>query len=150
MTHRTLMALLIGIVLAACSSSGSGDGASSNQGNGSSANDEAPDGVASGGMAGDGATETNVAPAPCMTNADCPTGVDCVGADADGTGYCDVAETLTGDPAASSSGGGASLGAPAPCNTSADCPEGIACVSFDGSEGPGYCDVNEMEANAGP
>ena len=92
---------------------------------------------------GSGATETNVAPAPCNGADDCPEGIECVTFDGgEGPGFCDVNEmTVAGD-------GGAvtSSAAPAPCARASDCPPGIACVSFDGPGSPGFCDVVEMVA----
>jgi hypothetical protein len=41
-----------------------------------------------------GATETNVAAAPCMTDADCPEGVRCAIFGDAGLGFCDVQDTL--------------------------------------------------------
>lgn len=66
------------------------------------------------GAAGSGATETNVAPAPCSSHADCPDGIDCKffdGGAADAGGFCDVGEMEV-------TGGGApvSSAAPAPCS----------------------------------
>ena len=96
------------------------------------------------GSAGGKATETNVAPAPCDADDDCPKGIECYFANEDDeTGFCDVNEMHVAD--AGSDGGGApvSSGAPAPCNDNDDCPAGIECVSFDG-DGPGFCNVEEM------
>ena len=32
---------------------------------------------------------------------------------------------------------------PAPCTVDTDCPDGIACVSLNGTDQPGFCDVDE-------
>jgi hypothetical protein len=105
-----------------------------------------------------GATETNAVPAPCESNDMCPSGVQCVFPSGGGTlGFCDVSDT-SGEPndgsgsgasdgsdPSSATSGGASLATPAACNSDSDCPEGVACMKFDPA-GPGFCDVNEMQA----
>ena len=92
-----------------------------------------------------GATETNVAPALCVRDDDCPSGVACKtfdGGAADAGGFCDVDE-MTVVP-----GGGApvSSAAPAACESDDDCPAGIECVVLDGAR-VGFCDVTEMIAD---
>ncbi len=39
---------------------------------------------------------------------------------------------------------GDSLGVPAPCDTDEDCPDGITCIFSNGTDQPGFCDVEEM------
>ena len=89
-------------------------------------------------MVPEGATETNVAPAPCNSNDDCPSGVACAKTSDDGPGHCDVQETEVNS-------GTPSLGAPAPCNSNDDCPSGVACAKTS-DDGPGHCDVQETQA----
>lgn len=84
-----------------------------------------------------GATETNVARAPCETDGDCPEGIDCVVAEGDNSGFCDVEEHVAERI------DGATSATPAPCESDADCPDAIACVFPSGSGGPGFCDVEE-------
>ena len=89
---------------------------------------------------GGGATETNVAPAPCSSDDDCPSGVDCKGFDGgapDAGGFCDVNEMEVGGGAPVSSA------AAALCENDSDCPEDVECVVFDGAK-TGFCDVVEM------
>ena len=38
---------------------------------------------------------------------------------------------------------------PAPCTTNQDCPDGIACVFPNGTDPPGFCDVDETEVTTG-
>ncbi len=89
---------------------------------------------------GDGATETNVAPAPCAGSDECPEGVECLFENpGDEMGYCDVAEATAGED-----GSGRSLGAPAPCAGSDECPEGVLCLFENPGDEFGYCDVAEV------
>ncbi|HKP64178.1 MAG TPA: hypothetical protein VJV78_45895 [Polyangiales bacterium] len=95
------------------------------------------------GSAGGKATETNVAPAPCDADDDCPAGIECYFPNGDAqTGFCDVNEMHVADAGSDRGGAPVSSAAPAPCNDDDDCPAGIECVSFDG--GPGFCHVEEM------
>ena len=92
-------------------------------------------------QAGQGATETNVAPAPCKDDDDCPEGIACAFPEQGGDiGFCDVNEMVTGED----SGPVVSTGAPALCNDAGDCPPGIECKSWSAAGGPGYCAVDEM------
>lgn len=101
---------------------------------------------------GPGATETNGFPAMCDDDGDCPEGVTCAKASADGPGFCDINEMVVAGngpgPDTSDSGDGmsVSLGAPAMCQGPNDCPAGIECVMPDGPGGIGYCNVDEMQA----
>ncbi len=51
---------------------------------------------------------------------------------------------LLGCPAAPD--GSADITTPAPCTVETDCPDGIACVFPNGTDQPGFCDVDEMLA----
>lgn len=95
---------------------------------------------------GGGATETNVQPAPCDDDSDCPEGIECVVADGAQNGFCNVneMEVDAGSDAGTDASSGTSSAAPAPCEDETDCPEGIACIIPDGEDGPGFCDVEEM------
>lgn len=98
---------------------------------------------------GGSATETNVQPAPCEDDGDCPPDIECVFAtdDAD-VGFCNVNDVDVnvdgGVDAGTDAGGATTSAAPAPCEDETDCPDGIACVHPSGSDGPGFCDVEEM------
>ena len=38
---------------------------------------------------------------------------------------------------------------PAPCTGETDCPDGIACVFPNGTDQPGFCDVDETQISTG-
>lgn len=128
--RRPVMSLALAAALlatnAGCKDEGADDGTAKDEGKG-----------------GQGATETNVAPAPCKSDGECPKGIECVFHDEDAElGFCDVNEMHVKD-AGADAGGDVSSSAPAPCDDSDDCPPGIECKSFD-EGGPGFCDVGEM------
>lgn len=145
MTNRIFSTLLLGLALTACNS---GDGGGSTAGDGNSGAPNPDDGPVAANMAGSGATETNVAPAACNSDTDCPSGIECVRSDPSFAGYCNVNDMLGGSSAGTSGDDpsttpGISLGVPAACNTDTDCPAAVDCIKPDGAE-VGYCNVNEM------
>jgi hypothetical protein len=92
---------------------------------------------------GGGATETNVAPAPCSSDDECPEGIDCLTLDGGEVGFCDVNEMTvdTADGAVVTSNP-----LPAQCARPSDCPTGIECIFPNGPGSTGFCDVVEMVA----
>ena len=153
----TSLACAAALVIAACGDDGAGpeddpindpDGSGAGTGSQDGAGDD--DGVvgdtagtgdrdgmvgdgAGAGAGMDGATETNVFPAPCNESLPCPDGIECIFINEEDTfGSCDVSEMST------------SSATPAACETSEDCPAGIECISFS-EGGPSFCDVSEMQ-----
>ncbi len=45
--------------------------------------------------------------------------------------------------------GSADMATPAPCTVQTDCPDGIACVFPNGTDQPGFCDVDETQVSTG-
>jgi hypothetical protein len=96
------------------------------------------------GEPGGGATETNVAPALCSRDEECPEGIECRTFDGgDGGGFCDVNE-MSVEPA--DAGPVTTSPAPALCVRASDCPPGIECRFLNGQGSTGFCVVAEMLA----
>ncbi len=94
-----------------------------------------------------GATETNVAPAPCESDDDCPEGVTCRALTDGDLKVCDLADVEVQDDTSSGSEDGdlpISAPVPAPCTSDADCPDGIECIALDGGDFK-VCNIDDTQ-----
>ena len=94
-----------------------------------------------------GATETNLAPAVCTSDADCPTGVQCLyfhndATGEDGPGFCDVQDTSSTTSSA----------VPALCEVDADCGSSGRCAHVhdeNGEDSFSICHITDLNCPEG-